>query len=139
MAEVSGRARDWASAQELGFERGTVAAAWPESDDPLAMLLLLAALHPRREEERCLEVATALSFFEPMRVQAHTMRRWRSSIPTNGQSPFYVMRLYQLLRAAFPWVKDTKRSRLDPELAPGIRAVIEDPYTLVAPAAWGPG
>ena len=140
MAEVSSRARDWASVQELGFERETVVAAWLASDDPVAMLLLLAALHPKREVQKCLELATALSFFEPMRVLAHTIRRWSSgAVATNGQSPFYFMRLHQRLRSAFPWVEDTRLARLQPELAAAIRAVFPDPYTLAGPATSGPG
>ncbi|AKF85196.1 hypothetical protein SAMN05443572_113125 [Myxococcus fulvus] len=140
MAEVSSRARDWASVQELGVERETVVAAWRASDDPVAMLFLLAALHPGREKEKCLELATALSFFEPMRVLARTIERWSSgAFPTNGQSPFYFMRLYQRLRSAFPWVEDTRLAQLQPELAAAIRAVFPDPYTLVGPAASAPG
>ncbi|MFP2963987.1 hypothetical protein ACLEPN_41330 [Myxococcus sp. 1LA] len=48
MEAVSGRHRNWASPQDLGFDRVMVAAAWLASDDPLAMLLLLAAVHPHR-------------------------------------------------------------------------------------------
>ncbi|MCP3065606.1 hypothetical protein LXT21_43255 [Myxococcus sp. K38C18041901] len=139
MAEVSSRARDWGEAQELGVERGAVVAAWLESDDPVAMLHLLVALYPKREKEKCLELATALSFFEPMRDLAHTIRRWSSGIPTNGQSPFYFMRSFQRLNNAFRWMEDTTRSDLEPKLVAAIRAAFPDPYTLVGPAASGPG
>ncbi|MCP3138364.1 hypothetical protein [Pyxidicoccus xibeiensis] len=135
MDEVAGRNRDWSSPQDLGSDRATVSGAWLASDDPLAMLLLLAALHPRRAEEKCLELATALSFFEPMRVTAHTMSRNRGGMYVNGSLPFYFVRLYQRLRVAFRTVEDTRRSRLEPELAAAIRVVVHDPFTLVGPAA----
>lgn len=135
MDEVSGRNRDGSSPQDLGFDRATVAAAWRASDDPLAMLLLLAALHPRREEEKCLELATELSFFEPMRVEARTMSRRRGGMHVDGRCPFYFSQLYQRLRAALRAIEDTERSRLEPELAAAIRVVVPDPFTLVGPAA----
>lgn len=136
MDEVSRRNRDWSLPQDLGFDRATVAAAWRASEDPLAMLLLLAALHPRRDEEKCLELATEMSFFEPMRVQAHTMSRLSGGgVNFNGPCPFYFIRLYMRLRTALPWIEDTERSRLEPELAVAIRAVVHDPFTLVGPAA----
>ncbi|WP_426747641.1 hypothetical protein VZQ01_09680 [Myxococcus faecalis] len=139
MAEVSSRARDWGSVQELGVAPETVVAAWRASDDPVAMLHLLVALHPKRETEKCLELATALSFFEPMGDLAHTIRRWSSGIPTNGQSPFYFMRLFQRLSTSFRWMDATTRSDLEPKLVAAIRAAFPDPYTLAGPAASGPG
>ncbi|WP_223752061.1 hypothetical protein ACJ2CR_17285 [Myxococcus faecalis] len=140
MAEVSSRARDWGSVQELGVAPETVVAAWLESDDPVAMLHLLVALHPQREKEKCLELATALSFFEPMRELAHVIRRWSSgAVPTNGQSPFYFMRLFQRLNSSFRWMEETTRSDLEPKLVAAIRAAFPDPYTLDGPAASGPG
>ncbi|WP_375758709.1 hypothetical protein [Corallococcus exercitus] len=135
MDEVSGRARDWSLPQDLGFDRMTGAAAWLASDDPLAMLFLLAAVHPRREEAMCIELATKMSFFEPMRDEADTMSRRRSGMNFNGRSPFYFIHLYQRLRAAWQVTEDTQRSRLGPELAAAIRVVVPDPFTLVRPAA----
>ena len=136
MDEVSVRNRDWSSQQDLGIDRATVAAAWQESDDPRAMLLLLAALHPRRDKEKCLELATQMSFFEPMRVAAHTMSRLRDGgMVFNGQSPFYFIQLFRRLRTALQWVEDTERSRLEPRLAAAIRVVVHDPFTLAGPAA----
>ncbi len=140
MAEVSSRARDWGEVQALGVERGAVVAAWLESDDPVAMLHLLVALHPQREKEKCLELATALSFFEPMRELAHVIRRWSSgAVPTNGQSPFYFMRLFQRLSSSFRWMEETTRSELEPKLVAAIRSAFPDPYTLVGPAISDPG
>jgi hypothetical protein len=107
MDEVSGRNRDGSSPQDLGFDRVTVAAAWLASDNPLAMLLLLAALHSRREEEKCLALATELSFFEPMRVEARTMSRRRGGMHVDGRCPFYFIQLYQGLRAALRVIEDT--------------------------------
>ncbi|MCK8500110.1 hypothetical protein [Myxococcus fulvus] len=140
MAEVSSRARDWGEVQALGVERGAVVAAWLESDDPVAMLHLLVALHPQREKEKCLELATALSFFEPMRELAHVIRRWSSgAVPTNGQSPFYFMRLFQRLSSSFRWMEETTRSELEPKLVAANRSAFPDPYTLVGPAISDPG
>ncbi|NOJ92823.1 hypothetical protein HMI51_07740 [Corallococcus coralloides] len=135
MAEVSGRARDWASPQDLGVDPMTVVAAWLASDDPVAMLFLLAAVHPRREVEKCIELATEMSFFEPMRDEAHTMSRRLPGMNFNGRSPFYFIHLYQRLRAALQWMEDTQRSQLEPELAAAIRVVVPDPFTLAGPAA----
>ncbi|RKG71922.1 hypothetical protein D7W79_30070 [Corallococcus exercitus] len=135
MAEVSPRARDWSLPQDLGVDRVTVAAAWLASDDPPAMLLLLAALHPKRAEERCFELATQMSFFEPMRIEAHVMSRWRGGMLTNGRSPFYFLSLYQRLRNALQAFEDPERSQLGSKLAAAIRVVVPDPFTPVAPAA----
>ncbi|NOK14347.1 hypothetical protein [Corallococcus exercitus] len=135
MAEVSGRAREWSSPQDLGCDRVPVTAAWLASDDPRAMMLLLAAVHPRRHEEKCIELATEMSFFETMRYEAHMMSRRRSGMNFNGRSPFYFIHLYQLLRSAWQVTEDTERSRLGPELAAAIRVVVPDPFTLVGPAA----
>jgi hypothetical protein len=135
MDEVSGRKRDWLSPQDLGFDRATVAAAWLASDDPPAMLFLLAVLHPRRHEETCVALATEMSFFEPMRVDAHSMSRRRRGMNFNGTSPFRFIRLYQLLRGALLVSEDTQRSQLEPELAAAIRVVVPDPFTLAEPAA----
>ncbi|WP_224249067.1 hypothetical protein [Hyalangium gracile] len=134
MDEVHGRAREWASPQELGVDRDTVRAAWLASDDPLAMLLLLAALHPRRHEEKCIELATGMSFFRPMLLEADSMSRRRSGMNFNGASPFRFIKLWQLLRAAWRVIDDTERSRLEPQLAAAIRVVVPDPFTLVGPA-----
>ncbi|RKG89481.1 hypothetical protein D7W82_07220 [Corallococcus sp. CA049B] len=134
MAEVSGRARDWASPQDLGVDPMTVVAAWLASDDPVAMLFLLAAVHPRREVEMCIKLATEMSFFEPMRDEAHTMSRRLPGMNVNGRSPFYFIHLYQRLRAASQWMEDTQRSQLEPELAAAIRVVVPDPFTLAGPA-----
>ncbi|NPD22095.1 hypothetical protein [Corallococcus exiguus] len=136
MNEVSGRsARDWSVPQDLGCDRMTVTAAWLASDDPVAMLFLLAAVHPRREVEKCIELATEMSFFEPMRDEAHTMSRRLPGMNFNGRSPFYFIHLYQMLHSALRWMEDTERSRLEPELAAAIRVVVPDPFTLVGPAA----
>jgi hypothetical protein len=135
MAEVSGRGRDGSLPQDLGLDRATVAAAWLASDDPLAMLLLLGKLHPQREEEKCFELATELSFFEPMRVQAHRMSGLRGGGHNyNGPSLFRFMRLFGLLSTTLRWMEATERSRLEPELVAAIRVVVHDPFTLVGPA-----
>ncbi|WP_043321305.1 hypothetical protein [Corallococcus coralloides] len=135
MNEVAGRAHEWSSPQDLGCDRMTVMAAWLASDDPVAMLFLLAAVHPRREVEKCVELATAMSFFEPMRYQAHLMSRRLPGMNFNGRSLFYFISLYQRLRAALQAFEDTERSRLGLELATAIRVVVPDPFTLVGPAA----
>ncbi|RKG68535.1 hypothetical protein D7V80_12355 [Corallococcus sp. CA054B] len=135
MAEVAGRARDWSLPQDLGSDRMTVTAAWLASDDPLAMLFLLAAVHPRREVEMCIKLATEMSFFEPMRNEAHSMSRRLPGMNFNGRSPFYFIALYQRLHSALRWMEGTQRSRLEPELAAAIRVVVPDPFTLVGPAA----
>ncbi|MBN8232676.1 hypothetical protein JYK02_34680 [Corallococcus macrosporus] len=134
MAEVHRRAHEWASPQDLGVERPTVTAAWLTSDDPVAMLLLLAAVHPRREEAMCIELATRMSFFEPMRYEAHLMSRRRSGMNFNGRSPFYFIALYQRMRSALQPFDDTERSQLGPKLAEAIRGVVPDPFTLASPA-----
>ncbi|MHA7629929.1 hypothetical protein [Corallococcus sp. M7] len=134
MAEVSGRAHEWSTPQDLGCDRVTVTDAWLASDDPVAMLFLLAAVHPRREVELCIKLATEMSFFEPMRDEAHTMSRRLPGMNFNGRSPFYFIALYQRLSAALRVTEDTKRSRLEPELAAAIRVVIPDPFTLVGPS-----
>ncbi|RKH64857.1 hypothetical protein D7X55_11285 [Corallococcus sp. AB049A] len=135
MHEVSSRNGDWASPRDLGVDRVTVVAAWLSSDDPAAMLLLLAALHPKRQVETCVALATRMSFFEPMRVEAHSMSRRLPGMNFNGRSPFYFIHLYQLLRSALQVTEDTERPRLKSELAAAIRAVIPEPFTLVGPAA----
>ncbi|GMU06374.1 hypothetical protein [Corallococcus caeni] len=135
MEQMPGRNRDWSLPQDLGVDRVTVTAAWLASDDPPAMLLLLAALHPKREVEKCIELATGMSFFEPMRVEAHSMSRRLPGMNVNGRSPFYFIHLFQRLRVALQMTWDTERSRLEPELAAAIRVVVPDPFTLVGPAA----
>ncbi len=135
MDQVSGRNPDWSLPQDLDADPATVAAAWLAGDDPLAMLLLLAALHPRREEEKCLELATELSFFEPMRVEARRMSRLRGGMHVDGRCPFYFSQLHQRLRAALRAIEGAERSRIEPELATAIRVVVHDPFTLVGPAA----
>ncbi|MGE6761653.1 hypothetical protein ACQKGO_26820 [Corallococcus interemptor] len=134
MHEVSSRNGDWASPRDLGVARVTVTAAWLASDDPAAMLLLLAALHPKRQVETCIALATGMSFFEPMRVEAHSMSGRLPGMNFNGRSPFYFIHLYQLLRGALRTLDDTERSRLGFELAAAIRVVVPDPFTLVGPA-----
>lgn len=135
MAQVSGRNRDWSLSQDLGVDRVTVTAAWLASDDPVAMLFLLAALHPKREVEKCIELATGMSFFEPMRAEAHSMSRRLPGMNFNGRSPFYFIHLYQMLRAALRVSDDAERSQLEPQLAAAIRVVVPDPFTLVRSAA----
>ncbi|RKH55633.1 hypothetical protein [Corallococcus aberystwythensis] len=135
MAEVHSRARDWSLRQDLGFEPAAVGAAWMASDDPVAMLLLLAALHPKRDVEKCFELATAMSFFEPMRAHAHTMNGCRPGMNFNGTSLFYFIRLYTRLRSALQVFEGAERSELDSKLAAAIRAVVPDPFTLARPTA----
>ncbi|MBN9686410.1 MULTISPECIES: hypothetical protein [unclassified Corallococcus] len=135
MAEVAGRAHEWSTPQDLGCDRVTVAAAWLASDDPVAMLFLLAAVHPRREVEMCIKLATEMSFFEPMRDEAHTMSRRLPGMNFNGRSPFYFMALYQRLSAALQWIEDTERAQLEHKLATAIRVVVPDPFTFGGPAA----
>ncbi|WP_224371711.1 hypothetical protein [Hyalangium versicolor] len=136
MAEVSGRRiPGWGSPQDLGFDRATVTAAWLASDDPLAMLLLLAALYPRREEEKCVELVTEMSFFRPMWLEADSMSRRRSGMNFNGTTPFRFIRLYHLLQRDLQVIEDSERSRLEPKLGAAIRVVVPDPFTLVGPAA----
>lgn len=122
----------WASPQDPGADRATVTAAWVASEDPFAMLLLLAALHPQKNEPVCDALVASMSFFAPMRDEAAKQARCRPGMNYNGPDRFRFRHLAMRIRQSLSELDAAERRSIEPKLSAAIRTVVRDPYALPA-------
>lgn len=132
MEALRQRGGPWSSAQDLGADRASVTAAWRASEDPFAMLLLLAAIHPHPNEPVCLALVAAMSFFSPMRREGETQAQSLAGMNYNGPDRARFLHLAQRIRGALSETPAAERSTVAQALSAAIRAVVGDPYALTA-------
>lgn len=137
MEDVRQRGGPWSCAQDPGADRGIVTDAWLASEDPFAMLLLLAALHPQRNEPVCDALVESMSFFPPMRREGEKQALSRPGMNYNGPDRFRFLHLAQRIRHAASELKAAERSTVEPQLSAAIRAVVRDPYALAGGTSRG--
>ncbi len=110
--------------RELVATREQLEDAWATSDDPFAMLLLLAWFHPERDAVELVSAVTrAMAFHPPM---AEELERQAASLPGmnyNGPARHAVRFLAQRVRHAPEAVR--------PALADAVRSVVASPYNSV--------
>lgn len=124
------REGSWSSVQDLDAEPAAVVSAWMDSDDPFAMLLLFAAIHPHHDEPVCDALVASMSFFEPMRRVQRTQAHARGGMNYNGPDPFRFLYLAQRMRGALSALSPAERLALESRLAASIRAVVPNPHAL---------
>ena len=120
----------WSSVQRPDAPPAVLAAAWASSDDPVAMLLLLAALHPHRDLAVCGALVTAMSFFPPMREEAEKQARSRAGMHYDGPARFRFLHLAQRMRTTLADLTGAERSAVAAPLCDAMRKVVDDPYAV---------
>lgn len=130
MEDLRQRGGPWSCAQDPGADRESLTAAWLASEDPFAMLLLLAAVHPQRNEPVCDALVASMSFFAPMRQEGEKLARCRPGMSYNGPDRFRFLHLAQRIRGALSEMKRVERSAVEPQLSAAIRTVVRDPHAL---------
>jgi len=121
----------WDVPQVLELDAAALAAAWCASDDPVAMLFLLAALHPGHQVKACDALVACLSSWPPMAHLAEQQARARPGMNYNGPDLFRLLALAQRARGG------RAREPLTPEqarrLSDAIREVAPDPRSIPQP------
>lgn len=115
---------DWPIREE---DSAFLSAAWVVSDDPFAMMLLLAALYPKRIEPRCEAMVAALSFWPPMTRLAEMQAVSRPGMNYNGPDNFMFVRLAQRVRGGLRELSQQERMLLSNRLAQAMRVVVSNP------------
>ena len=118
---------DWDSFVAMPFyDPARIRAAWLASDDPTAMLLLLALVHPSRNEEVCCQLTSAMASEPSFAKLAREQEEWQTGKRFNGQSPFYFL---QLARRTVHYIRGESADK-QRRLAEVLRGVVPDPYRL---------
>lgn len=130
MEGVRRRGDLWSSAQDIGAEPAAVTSAWLQSNDPFAMLLLLAAIHPHHNEPVCDALVSSMCFFAPMRQEQEKQARSRPGMNYNGPDRFRFLHLAQRIRNALSGMTPAARVEIEPRLTAAIRAVVSNPFVL---------
>lgn len=118
--------QDW-STSYTKQDPQVVLEAWPLSNDPSSLLLLLAALFPARNATLCFELCSAMSFFPPAKreLQRQVVSQTQTYNGRDRVSPLHIaQRMMQWQRDA-PWSQQVAR-----ELCAAIRSVVPNPYAL---------
>lgn len=110
--------------------RKRMTAAWAVSDDPFAMLLFLAVIHPPRNVPVCDALVRGMSFYPPMRRVAALQAKARPGMNYNGTSRFTFIYLAQRARQSLQETPPEERVAVAASLASAIREVVPDPYAL---------
>ena len=131
MERVRARGEPWSEPHDLRAERADVVAAWDASEDPFAMLLLLAALHPGRHERACEALVARMASFPPMRREAERQEKARPGMTYNGPDRFRFLHVAQRVRFGLSELSPEERRSTEARLADAIRVVVADPFSLL--------
>lgn len=138
MEAVRARGGAWSSPQDVGATPEGVRAAWAASEDPFAMLLLLAALAPAHDEARCEALVAGMAWHPALARERERQGMARPGMTYNGPDRFRFLHLAQQVRGALRGEEEPARAATARAWCRTIRAVLPDPYVVVAAGCGGP-
>ena len=133
MEAVRRRGDSWSREQDIGADRASVTAAWGMSNDPFAMLLLLAAIHPHHDEPVCAALVTSMAFFPPMHEEAEKQAVSHAGMNTSGPDRVRLLHLAQRIRGGLERLNAAERAPVEARLSDAMRVVVRSPHELARP------
>jgi hypothetical protein len=134
MAVVRARGAPWTEPQVIEADHDTLRAAWRVSNDPHAMVLLLAALYPARDQlrTRCTTLVETLSFYPPVARLAERQAGSQPGMNYNGPARSTFLALASHVAVPLAELPAADRAEFSRRLCVALREEIDDPFDLPA-------